>query len=144
MTYVIGGLGAAPMGWVATRLKDGDELSVPSRPANSLDKLYGLSWDAIVKGNGIAVAKKQIEAWVLATGGRQQPNGVPVFSSNSVIFLPAGGPRVPVESAPGVAKEPTVSEAGVSPVLAVVGLGLLGVLLFADRKAKKGKQRATV
>jgi hypothetical protein len=152
------GLGA-PAGWVATQLQDGDQLDNAPTIAHSLAKIYPATARQIVEGNGVAFTSPAIEGdggWVRRTGGRKLSNGRWVFSSNSVIFLPAGGPRSAVSGSSSdttTGREPPsgflpspgndVQEAGgMSPIFVVLGLGCLGFVLYSEVKdRKKGKRQ---
>ena len=144
MGYVLSGVQA---GWVPTKLLMGDELdSTPGHtvdPSHRLALLYNTSAQAIVEGNGILFDTNSINAWVLQTGGVTLSDGQPVFSNNSVILLPPGGPRPSADGSGGVVGPPApsgVQEAGLSPfVVGAFGLVAL-VLLLGGKKKKKGEK----
>jgi len=162
MTYVLSGLGyvanknAGIVGLgatgfvgralVPTKLLDGDQLDT-SDTTHSLAKLYNTTAQEIVKANGVSFSPAAIEGdggWVEKTGGKlltfaDKATGKTVrrwvFSSNSVILLPAGGPRPPA-GVLGPTPKKNVKEAGVNPLLAVAGAAALGFLLFSERKKR--------
>lgn len=117
-----------PLGWVPCRLLLGDELGDQPRinhfpPRNhNLEKLYRLSPQQIVDGNGVAFRSAEIDAWVMETGGVRLTNGQAVFSSASVIFLPPNGPRLPV--APTKPPASTGARIGIFALLALAGWAL--------------------
>jgi hypothetical protein len=91
---------------VLSQLQDGDELG-GTDAAHSLARLYSLTPQAIVRMNDVAFTSAGIDAWVMATGGKRLPFvasepfdvgrrlGFAVFTKNSRILLPPGGPRRP-------------------------------------------------
>jgi len=73
--------------WVPTRLTNSDaSLSI-------LAKLYGVSPESIVANNATDWKSAAINKWVVDTGGKTMSSGETAFTENSVILLPAGGPR---------------------------------------------------
>ncbi len=142
MGYLLSGVAA---GWLPSKLLMGDELdSQPGHavdPSHRLALLYNTSAQAIVEGNGILFDTPSINAWVLASGGVTLNDGQPVFSNNSVILLPPGGPRLPVGVGPNTPIIVPVHEAGLNPI-AVVGFGLLALVLLFPKKKKKGEAGA--
>lgn len=118
-----------PLGWVPSRLLRGDELGdqprishFPERRHN-LEKLYRISPQQIVEGNGVAFRTADIDAWVMETGGTRLVNGQAVFSEASVIFLPPNGPRLPV--APTKPPASTGARVGFLALLALAGWALM-------------------
>lgn len=124
-----------PLGWVKTRLRTGDELGsfgshkVP--PEHDLARLYGISAQKIVEGNGVIFDTEPINEWVMRTGGKRLSNGQEVFADTSVIYLPPGGPRPPF----------TPGRTGSSGWLWVLlGLGAAGGLVALASSKKKGER----
>jgi hypothetical protein len=74
----------------------------------------------IVEANGIRFAGEDIASWVLRTGGAENELGTAVFTGDSVIFLPAGGPRPPAESSPVLDERSGKIGAGVFLVTALL------------------------
>lgn len=140
----LGALGAVAAGWIPTRLFDGDSLA-------SLASAYKLTAEQIALGNDVAFSSSAISGeggWVQRTGGKllvdRNGNPVPlkkdgkiklerqyVFTSNSVIFLPPGGPRPPAD---GSGREPSIGPPGSSRVN-TAGVGPLAVFLLAGAAA---------
>jgi len=89
-------------------LQDGDVLG-GGDASHSLADLYRTTPREIARLNDVAWNKAAIDKWVMATGGKRLPFvesapydekarlGWAVFTSQSKIFLPPGGPRKPVE-----------------------------------------------
>jgi len=136
---------------VPTRLRDGDQLRLDSDTSRSLAHLYpnigpiASIAKIIVQGNGFAFNSQAIEGdggFVEKTGGKKLSNGRWVFSSNSIIKLPAGGPR-PAVGPPAGGLEPRVLEAGVNPALVLFGIAALGAVLFLSKKKKVGRDVGT-
>ncbi len=133
--------------WVSTRLEALDELGdQPGHDvaaAHDLGELYAPSLGPvtvppggtlaqararrIVEGNGIAWTTSAVNAWVLRVNGERNANGVPVFTSRSVILLPRGGPRPAVTQGPA----PTAAAGGIG-LGAVAFVGALLWSFFSD------------
>jgi hypothetical protein len=129
--------------WTPAVLVEGDTLA-------SLEDLYSVDAVTIAERNGVAPAAgrkkscawgRDVDAWVLRTGGRRLPydprspwvcspgDGFASFVAGQVILLPAGGPRVPPQKPSTTTKKKTtrwgwwLAGGGVVATAAVVLLG---------------------
>lgn len=130
--------------WTPAVLVEGDTLG-------SLADLYGVDAVTLAERNGVKPAAgrkkscswgRDVDAWVLRTGGRRLPydprapwvcspgDGFASFAVGQVILLPAGGPRLPPGKPPSTTTQKTktrwgwwLAGGGVVATAAVVLLG---------------------
>ena len=131
--------------WVATRLQKNDTLDLLVsfyKPLQARD---------IVEGNGVPWRSSSIEGdggWIQKSGSKTKIGSRWVFDANTVIFLPPGGPRAPVEPStvitpggPGKPLPGLIKSAGFSGWLGAAVLGVLALVGFGAAAAKKRRKK---
>ena len=117
--------------WVPTRLRLNDRLG-GGPDDHDLSKLFHVTPREIAAQNGTTFTTAAVNEWVVRTGGELMPTGVTRFTDDSVILLPANGPRQMVNVVP----DSPINKwwiGGVSLVL-LIGGGFL-VYHFTRKKA---------